>query len=135
MEPLTASLLAAALTTLVTGTAGEAGKSAWATLASTTRRMLGAGDGTVAAVEELEGVIVADPVAEVMEAKAQAAAQRLIEAAAQEPAFGQALQSWLQQNQTLLPGDSATTNTVSGSAQVGVLIQGRDFHGSIDVGR
>jgi hypothetical protein len=61
--------------------------------------------------------------------KAVALAKVLLDRAAADDEFDQALQRWWQQAESVRAGIGNVTNTISGGTQQGPVLQGRDFSG------
>ncbi|UQI46787.1 hypothetical protein M1P56_21765 [Streptomyces sp. HU2014] len=114
-----------AITTAVTAAAGsvgtEAGRRVWGSLAELARRAVGRGRGE----EETEPVAL--PLDPTDGEQVRALAALLFARALREPDFAEELRSWADGARPGLTVDnSRVTNTVSGQARVGRLIQGRD---------
>jgi hypothetical protein len=127
VDPITTTALAATITTLLNGAAAEAGKSAWATLSTAARRLLGG-----SSAEALDQVDQATDPSTVATA-AVPAAELLISLAQRDAAFAEELSAW-HANAVTIIRDESTTNNVSDGAQVKNLIQARDIHGPITFG-
>lgn len=119
MDPLSASLLTGTLTTLLGSAAGEAGKQAWQALTSGVRQLL-AKDSP--AVQQLEH---ADPQPDQLAAS-------ITDAAGDNPEFGEWLNRWHAETITIVSGQDAVANTVSGHATN--VVQARDIHGPVTFG-
>jgi hypothetical protein len=124
MEPFTTAALAAALSTLVNGAAGEAGKSAWKSLTAFVRSKRGPGSPPAAALTALERT-----------PQDQQAAQHLAvslqELAGSDHTAGEWLNPWFEELQTIAGHPPSTTNIISGNAQVNTAIQAHIIHGNI----
>ncbi|MDF5754482.1 hypothetical protein [Spongiactinospora sp. TRM90649] len=119
MDPSIIPALAAVISAAVGGAAGEAGKSAWATLTALVRRRFG--DDTPA---ELEAQAAHDP---------REIAGILISRAQGDPEFGTALAEWMAHTaRTIRPG--GVTNVIGDNAEItGTVVQAGDVHGSINL--
>lgn len=116
-----------AITTAVTAAAGsvgtEAGRQVWTSLADLARRAVGRGRG------EPEPVPVPLPLDPGDEEQVRGLAALLFARAARDARFAAEFRAWAADAGRVLPADnSSVTNTVSGQARVGTLIQGRDVH-------
>ncbi|GGM69880.1 hypothetical protein GCM10010106_15120 [Thermopolyspora flexuosa] len=125
MDPIVPTL-AAILTALVGGAAGEAGKSAWESLAALVRRRFGRDRQALEAVARPDAVAPGE------------LASLLGERAAADPEFRAALERWLAEAGPVArraAGDPVndTVNIVSGHVG-GNVIQAREIHGSITFG-
>ena len=117
MDPLTAAALSATLVPLVTGAAGEAGKAAWASLASYVRSKLHHDRAAVTAVDVLEQQ-PAD-----IDAVTQLA-DRLTAEADRDADTAAWLQTW--HDQAAKVTATITNNTISGTVQ-GNAVLGVNF--------
>ncbi|MEV5413753.1 hypothetical protein AB0K60_33615 [Thermopolyspora sp. NPDC052614] len=117
MEPIVIPTLAAIISAAVGGAAGEAGKSAWASLTALVRRLLGHDREAVEAVER--------PDAHSPDELARLLADR----AAADPGFGRSLAAWMARAEPA----ARTVNTISGDVS-GNVVQAGDIHGSINFG-
>lgn len=126
VDPISASLMAQAVTEVVKSTASEAGKQAWSSLTSLVRKVFGHdSEASTALVAIEQKPSDTTPVGML--------AVFLSERARTDPAFAEELRTWLAAApQTARTGN--VTNSVSGSAQVTNLIQAGDIHGSITLG-
>ncbi|MCX4763901.1 hypothetical protein OG562_23645 [Streptomyces sp. NBC_01275] len=120
MDPVSVGVLAA----LAGGAGGEMGRQAWAALSELLRRPFGRQAGAPAP-GEAELVALGEAPGE--PARAEALSGALAARAAVDPEFAAALDSWRGRIPALTEG--SVTNTVSGGAQYGPVIQGRDFSG------
>ncbi|RJL31000.1 hypothetical protein [Bailinhaonella thermotolerans] len=112
-----ATALAAIISALAGGAAGEAGKSAWNSLTALVRRRFG------------------DDSAELERRPPDEAAAGLVWRAGADPEFGEALAEWMRDASALVQQRRDVTNTISGDARVtGPVIQAGDIHGSINLG-
>ncbi|ARZ66541.1 hypothetical protein SMD11_0875 [Streptomyces albireticuli] len=115
-----------AITTAVTAAAGsvgtEAGRRVWGSLAELARRAVGRGRGE----EETEPVAL--PLDPTDGEQVRALAALLFARAARDPRFADDFRAWATDaGPGLTVDNSSVTNTVSGQARVGTLIQGRDI--------
>ncbi|MCD9141108.1 hypothetical protein [Streptomyces albireticuli] len=115
-----------AITTAVTAAAGsvgtEAGRQVWGSLADLARRAVGRGRGEPAAEP------VALPLDPADGEQVRALAALLFAGALRDPRLAEEFRTWAAEARCRLPVDnSSVTNTVSGQARVGTLIQGRDI--------
>lgn len=122
MDPIVIPTLAAMLSALVGGAAGEAGKSAWNSLVTLVRRGLGHDQRTLEAVERPG------------ETRPEDLARLLAEHAAADESFHAALARWMaaEGRGALRPGGDVR-NSVHGDVS-GVVVQAGDIHGSINFG-
>jgi hypothetical protein len=121
MDP---TVLTAIVSALVGGAAGEAGKSAWASLTTLVRRRFGSDSTPVAALER------ADP------DKPDEVAEILTDLAGTDPEFEKDLQEWTTEAKRIIQQRRDVSNTISGEAQItGPVVQAGDIHGSINFGR
>jgi len=119
MDP---TVLAAMISALIGGVAGEAGKGAWGALATLTRKAFGFEPEEAAL--ELTGA--EDP---------QAIAGILVERAEEDPEFRESLSAWVTEAKTVVQQRHDVANTISGTAQIhGTVIQAGDVFGSINLG-
>lgn len=121
MDPIVIPTLAAAISATVSGAAGEAGKSAWASLAALVRRVLGHDREAVEAVERPD------------ERSPDELARLLAERAAADPEFRASLAAWVARAESAGRGEGRTVNTISGDVS-GNVVQAGDVHGSISFG-
>ncbi|MFF3612757.1 hypothetical protein [Streptomyces sp. NPDC002580] len=125
MDPVSVGLLAA----LAGGAGGEVGQQAWAGLSALVRRRpfhrdSGGQTPTVSSGEAELVHLAADPDDQ---SRAQALSTALAVRAAVDGDFRTQLAVWLEQAKLVRTGDGAVTNTISGGAQSGPVLQGRDF--------
>lgn len=114
MDPLILSTLTATITALASGTAGEAGKQAWAALTGLVR--------TKSSRESTALALAAEVEREPDELRAETLVRALLAA---DPAAEEWLQAWLQQAQPLVQAAPEVQNTIGGDAR----IQGDVFQG------
>lgn len=130
LDPVTVPMLTAAISALVGGAAGQAGKSAWDSLTALVRRTFGAddqpADQVLAALHEVERR------PEDAAAAAEILAGVLVDRARVDPAFAEALRSWTGQV-TVVSETHDVSNVVSGRVE-GSVVQARDVSGSINLG-
>ena len=121
MEPFTTAALATALTTLVNGAAGEAGKTAWTSLRTFVKSRLGRDPQPAAVVAALEATPT-DP------ATAQRLAIALQDLARDDQTAAAWLSAWLTEVQTHTP----VNNVIAGQAQIsGNVVQTHTVNGDI----
>ncbi|MBT2387089.1 hypothetical protein J7E86_26645 [Streptomyces sp. ISL-11] len=116
-----------AITTAVTAAAGsvgtEAGRQAWGSLAELARRALGRGR-----TEDDGGPAPVLPLDPRDEDQVRSLAALLFARALEDPRFAEEFRGWAERVRPGLSVDnSQVTNTVSGQARVGTLVQGRDI--------
>jgi hypothetical protein len=133
---VTVAALTAALTAAASGAGGEAGKSAWTTLVSASRRILGR---TAPASTALAIVEDATDDPDTLALAATEAAEYLLAEARDNPDLATLLHAWYAEHAppgqaSLSQGSSSTANVVSGTARVTNLIQARDVSGDITFG-
>lgn len=122
MEPFITSALATALTTLVNGVAGEAGKTAWASLTGVLRARFGRDTAPGTALAALEAA-PADG------RSADRLATVLTELAQTDDVAAAWLLPWFEE---VRAAAGPVTNIISGQARVhGSVIQGQTFNGPI----
>jgi hypothetical protein len=126
MEPFTTAALAAALTTLVNGAAGEAGKSAWNSLTSLVRSRLGRDSQPVVAIATLEQ-------APDDQEAAQQLASALEDVARTDHTAATWLHPWFEQAHAIVQSAPQATNIISGNAQVNTAVQGNVFTGDLHI--
>jgi len=149
VDPVT---LSAVLLAIVSGVAGEAGGRLWAGISALVRRPFrrGAGTGGRAAPDNALSVSGSPGAAEVAAAApavggaaelaalerspddrdlALVLARVLLARADADAEFGRALGHWWEQAADVRTGEGNVTNTISGGAQHGPVLQGRDFTG------
>jgi hypothetical protein len=119
MDPSVIPTLAAVLSAIAGGAAGEVGKSAWSSLTGLVRRRFG--DDAVAAIEG---------------ATPEETTGSLVERAQADPEFGEALTSWTAETARLVQVKHDVSNTISGDAKItGPVVQAGDIFGSITFGK
>ncbi|SEH04083.1 hypothetical protein SAMN05444920_1573 [Nonomuraea solani] len=124
MDPSVIPTLAAVISAIVGGAAGEAGKNAWASLTALIRRRFGDDDAVVSAIERAE----TRPAAETAEIIAVRAAA--------DPTFEEELRHWTTETVRFVQSRHDVSNTISGDARVtGPVLQAGDVHGSINFGK
>lgn len=120
MDPSVIPALAAVISAIVGGAAGEAGKNAWTSLTGLVRRRFG--DDAVAAIETAQ--------------TPEETARSLVERAQEDAEFGQNLTSWTTETARLVQTKHDVSNTISGDARItGPVLQAGDVFGSINFGR
>ncbi|MEU4230937.1 hypothetical protein AB0F17_42165 [Nonomuraea sp. NPDC026600] len=120
MDPSVIPALAAVISAIVGGAAGEVGKNAWTSLTGLVRRRFG--DDAVAAIETAQ--------------TPEETAQNLLERAQLDPAFAETLTSWTAETARLVQTKHDVTNTISGDARItGPVLQAGDVFGSINFGK
>jgi hypothetical protein len=122
MDPSVIPALAAVISAVVGGAAGEAGRSAWASLTALVRRRFGAE--TPAAIEAPEAGDSPE-IAGILISRAQA-----------DPEFGEALAAWMAETARIVQRHRHdVTNTIRGNARIsGTVVQAGDVSGSINLG-
>ncbi|MBT0772294.1 hypothetical protein KIH74_25335 [Kineosporia sp. J2-2] len=117
MDPLTASALTTTLTAVLGSAAGEAGKSAWATLTDATRRLLGREAPAAQALEAAGD----EPLPRTIDL----AVGTVLQAAADHPDFAAELLRWHESTtqDVRIATSGGVNNSVSGDARVDRLIQ------------
>ena len=133
MEALTASALAATITALLDSAAGEAGKSAWATLTAATRRLLGSASCEATTIAKVDEAAIAPQAHDLPAASAQAA-EVLLALAQRDHDFAELLTAWQANSTTIVSTTSNTANNVFGSVggnsvQLGTNYGGINFNG------
>ncbi|QFZ72918.1 hypothetical protein GFH48_06225 [Streptomyces fagopyri] len=125
MDPVSVGLLAA----LAGGAGGEVGRQAWAGLSALVRRPVRRdGGGRIpAASSSGEGELVRLAENPADQGRAQALSTVLAVRAALDEDFRSGLLAWQEQARLVRTGDGTVTNNVSGGAQHGPVVQGRDF--------
>lgn len=118
--------IAATITALISGAAGEAGKSTWTGLKSYVTTRWGHDSAPAAALTAAEEA-PADPGA------AQTLAGLLHDAADSEPDAADWLNRWLDQAATVANASGTANNTIAGNANVRTAIQGYQFNGDINL--
>lgn len=118
MDPLILSTLTATITALASGTAGEAGRQAWATLAGRVRDRTRPDSPVPAILDEAER--------QPDESHVQTLLQRLL---ADDPDATRLLLTWLEENKSLAPAPTVQ-NTITGNAhiQAGGVYQAHTVH-------
>ncbi|WP_436758137.1 hypothetical protein [Streptosporangium sp. V21-05] len=120
MDP---TVLAAIISALIGGAAGEAGKNAWASLATLARHRFGRDSTEVAALEQA----TSDSPQEV--------AGILVDRARSDPEFGESLASWTSETDRIIRQSSDVSNTIGGDARIhGNVVQTGTVFGSINFG-
>lgn len=120
MDPIAVSALTTLLTSLVGGAAGEAGKSAWESLAGLVRRRFGHDSPAVQAIEAGR-----DP-GEI--------GTLLAEAAEADSGFAEALAAWRDEAARVVVKDQRVTNSITGTVHGNAVQVSGDVHGSITFG-
>jgi hypothetical protein len=108
---LDAEVIAAVVSALLGGAAGEVGRSAWGSLTGLVRRRFGDGSAEAAALESAQS------------ADSQRVIDLMVERGRADPAFGETLTAWAREIQPLLVQPIINTNTISGGTQTGPVIQ------------
>ncbi len=129
MDPVT---VGAVLLAVVTGMSEALGGQLWAGVVSLVRRPSGRGSGSageVPAIRSGEGELAALQAAPADRARAVALAEVLLARAGADPGFGRALEQWWEQAAPVREKAGNVTNTISGGAQHGPVLMGRDFTG------
>lgn len=120
MDP---TVLAAIISALIGGAAGEAGKSAWTSLTTLARHRFGPDSTEVAVLERT----TADDSEEI--------AGILVDRAEADPGFKESLASWTSETSRIIQQSHEVSNTISGEAQIhGHVIQAGNIFGSINLG-
>ncbi|MEO3859317.1 hypothetical protein [Acrocarpospora sp. B8E8] len=120
MDP---TLIAALISAVAGGVAGEVGKNAWTSLASLVRRRFGDGSRELAAVEAASPETAPD------------VSGLLVERARADAGFSEALTSWASQTAQVIGPSHDITNNIGGDARFqGPVIQSGDVFGSITFG-
>ncbi len=120
MDPIAVSTLTTLLTSLVGGAAGEAGKSAWESLAGLVRRRFGHDSPAAQAIEARR-----DP-GEI--------GAILVERADADPGFAEALAAWRDEAARVVVNDRRVTNSITGTVHGNAVQVSGDVHGSITFG-
>ncbi|SDH03387.1 hypothetical protein SAMN05421505_110183 [Sinosporangium album] len=121
MDP---TALAAIVSALIGGVAGEAGRSAWTSLATLVRRRFGGESRAVAALESAESASDAEEITGILVEEAQA-----------DQRFAEELASWARQAGAVVHQRQEVTNTISGDARIsGPVIQAGNVFGGIHLG-
>jgi hypothetical protein len=129
MDPVT---IGAVLLAVITGTSEALGGQLWAGVVALVRRPLRrkAAAGSDAVVVSGEAELAALQQAPGDQQKAVALAERLLARAATDEEFDQALNNWWEQAEPVRARiGSVVTNTISGGAQYGPVLQGQNFTG------
>lgn len=122
LDPLGIPAIAAAVSALVAGTAGEAGKSAWENLVVLVRRTFGRGSTPDRLVSGERGTGMVESLSRELASRAESDA-----------AFADALRSWISNASPDPRGD--VHNVIAGESYVeGNVVQTRDVYGSIIFG-
>ena len=120
MDPSVIPALAAVISAIVGGAAGEVGKNAWTSLTGLVRRRFG--DDAVAAIDTAR--------------TPEESARSLVERAQADPEFGETLASWTAETARLVQTKHDVSNTISGDARItGPVLQAGDVFGSINFGK
>ncbi|MEV5477340.1 hypothetical protein AB0L66_34080 [Streptomyces sp. NPDC052207] len=124
MDPVSASAIAAAVGTAAANAAGgEAGRTAWESLAALWRRTVHRGTDPGDAVPRAQD-----------DEMVRAFAATVVEEGRRNSAFAAELATWARQHGfDIRATQDSINNTVSGDARVGRLIQGRDFSGPVNL--
>ncbi|WP_204030528.1 hypothetical protein [Sinosporangium siamense] len=118
MDP---TALAAIVSALLGGVAGEAGRSAWMSLSTLVRNRFGGDSAAVAAVERGED--------------AEEITGVLVEEARSDPEFAESLDAWARQAGSIVEQRQQVSNVISGDAHVtGTVIQAGNVFGGIHLG-
>lgn len=128
VDPVSAAVLLA----VAGGAAGEMGRQAWASLSGIVRRPVQVpaaevNAGRAPSSGEAELVALQRDPADTSQAHALSVA--LHRRAEHDAVFRAGLEQWTQQAKLLRTGDGDVSNTISGGAQSGPVVQGRDFSG------
>ncbi|TMR22211.1 hypothetical protein ETD86_12255 [Nonomuraea turkmeniaca] len=124
MDPSVIPTLAAVISAIIGGAAGEAGKNAWTSLTALIRRRFADDDAVTAAIERAE-TRPAEETAEIIAGRA-----------ATDPAFEEALHRWTVETARLVQSKHDVSNTISGNARIsGPVLQAGDVFGSINLGK
>ncbi|MEV7009969.1 hypothetical protein [Streptosporangium sp. NPDC051022] len=116
-------MLAAIVSALIGGAAGEAGKGAWTSLTTLVRRRFG---GDSAELAELEQAGPDD---------SHEIAGLLVDRGESDPRFREELTSWVSETARTIRQSHDVSNTISGEARIhGNVIQAGDVFGSINLG-
>jgi hypothetical protein len=118
---------------MLDGAAGEAGKSAWATLSATAGRLLGRSSVEATALAKVDEAAIAPQTHALPEVSAQAA-QILVALAQRDHAFAELLEAWRTDPSITINDASTVTNTISGNAQVKTAVQVQTVNGGIRFG-
>ncbi|GAA0925173.1 hypothetical protein [Nonomuraea longicatena] len=116
-----AEVVAAVISALLGGAAGEVGRSAWSSLTGLVRRRFGDGSAEAAALESAES------------ADSQRVIDLMVERGGADPVFGETLTTWARETQPLLGQTIHNTNTITGGTQTGPVIQ-TAYIGSLNFG-
>lgn len=116
--------MAAVVSAMVSGVAGEAGEKLWDGLAALVRRPFRGGDDQGSGMAELAAVEKAQDDKD----RALELAKVLLARADAQEAFAAGLDAWLGQARQVMLSIGGVSNTISGGHQTGPVFQGRDFH-------
>jgi hypothetical protein len=123
LDPLSGPAVAAAISALVAGTAGEADKIAWGSLAALVHRTFGRGSPP-------DNLVGGECDAGVVDALSRELASR----AESDPVFAEALRSWVS-SASSSPGGGEVRNVIAGEAYIeGNVVQTRSVFGSVTFG-
>ncbi|MBO2446916.1 hypothetical protein J4573_07425 [Actinomadura barringtoniae] len=127
MDPITASALTAVLLKVGEGATGEAGKQLWEKFTGLVKTAFGRTAPEVSAAQELQ-------TGNADQTQVESLAQAVVAMSERDPELAQGLRAWIAEAEQ--PASTGNvTNTISGNAKVtGSVIQGRDFHGNINLG-
>lgn len=124
MDPSVIPTLAAVISAIIGGAAGEAGKNAWTSLTALVRGRFG-DDAAVTSAIERAGTRPAEETAEIIAGHA-----------ATDPAFEESLGRWTAETVRLIQSKHDVSNTVGGDARItGPVVQAGDVFGSINLGK
>ncbi|GAA2138669.1 hypothetical protein [Streptomyces synnematoformans] len=118
MDPTSLETVQAAVTAAAQGGGSEAGRQAWASLASLVRRAFGRD------TEEPEGPPL--PLEPGDESQIRSLSALIYARALQDQGFAAAFAEWRRQNEVALTPTQVTHNVVGGHAQVTNLVQGQN---------
>lgn len=128
MDPITASALTAVLLKVGEGATSEAGKQLWEKFSGLVGRAFGRTAPEVSAARELEA-------GNADQNQVEALAQVVAAQSERDPELADELREWIARVEQSASGGGNVTNTISGNAKIGgSVIQGRDFHGNINLG-
>jgi hypothetical protein len=123
MDPSVIPPLAAVISAIVGGAAGEVGKNAWTSLTTLVRRRFG-DDAAVTSAVERAGTQTAQETADIITSHA-----------ATDPVFHEALDRWTVETAHLIQSRHDVSNTINGNAKItGPVLQAGDIYGSIRLG-
>ncbi|HEY9522391.1 MAG TPA: hypothetical protein VIR33_04065 [Thermopolyspora sp.] len=124
MDPITVSALTTFITSLVGGAAGEAGKTAWASLTDLVRRRFGR-DSPAAQAIERAGEHTPEEIGAILVERAQA-----------DPEFGESLAAWgVEATRVVAKYEQKVSNVITGTVHGNAVQIDGDVHGSINIGR